>query len=323
MALAEPDVQLTLGTTMPQDQADPPNIGQNSHTADAPGDAVSTVSLRLPQYWECNPTVWVLQVESQFHIYRIAWQFQKFHHVVSSLPPAAAEEVSDILLSFRTNLPAALYNELKAALLEKTAASEWMRIQQLLSTAELGDRRPTQLLRQLMQLIGSRAHAMDDAVLRELLFQRFPSNVQMVLANTSIMDLQSLAALADKVMEVATQHLQVAAVSTHSTQSPSSCAASNLTTATTSPSHTHHLCGRLEELIVAATRQDYAPRRSRQRGRSSTPHRAGERDRSESTGPSLCYYHRRFGAEARHCLLPCAWTGNPLPTTSGDKRSGP
>ncbi|KAH7957870.1 hypothetical protein HPB52_024035 [Rhipicephalus sanguineus] len=40
MSLGEPDAQLTLGTTMPQDQADPPNIGQNSHTADAPGDAV-------------------------------------------------------------------------------------------------------------------------------------------------------------------------------------------------------------------------------------------------------------------------------------------
>ncbi|KAH7986717.1 hypothetical protein HPB52_024773 [Rhipicephalus sanguineus] len=36
MSLAEPDAQLTLGTTMPQGQADPPNIGRNSHTADAP-----------------------------------------------------------------------------------------------------------------------------------------------------------------------------------------------------------------------------------------------------------------------------------------------
>ncbi|XP_037515832.1 uncharacterized protein LOC119393080 [Rhipicephalus sanguineus] len=311
MSLAEPDAKLTLGTIMPQDQADPPNIGQNSHTADAPGDAVSAVSLRLPQYWERNPTVWFLQVESQFHISRVTSQLQKFHDVVSALPPAAAEEVSDIPVSFRTNLPAAPYDELKAALLDRTAASERTRIQQLLSTAELGDRRPTQLLRQMMQLLGSRAHAMDSAVLRELFLQRLPSNVQMVLATASTIDLPSLAALADKVMEVATQHLQVAAVSTPCTRPPSSCAASNLTTATTSPSHIDQICDRLEEIIVAATRQDYAPRRSRQRGRSSTPHRAGERDRSASTGPSLCYYHRRFGAEARHCLLPCAWTGNP------------
>ncbi|KAL3186613.1 hypothetical protein MRX96_027424 [Rhipicephalus microplus] len=151
--------QLTLGTAMPQDQADPPYIGQDSHTAGAP-----------------------------------------------------AEQVSDTLVAYRMNLPAAPYEELKAALLDRTASSVRARIQQLRTTVELGDRRPTQLLRQMMQLLGSCAHALNNAVLRELFVQRLPSNVQKALATAFTVDLPSLAALAHKVMEEATQHLQASVV---------------------------------------------------------------------------------------------------------------
>ncbi|KAL3186620.1 hypothetical protein MRX96_027431 [Rhipicephalus microplus] len=89
-----------------------------------PGDAVSAVSLRLPQFWERHIAIWFLQVEAQFITCRITPLFRKFHYVVSALPPAAAEQVSDTLVAFRTNLPAAPYEELKAALLDRTASSE-------------------------------------------------------------------------------------------------------------------------------------------------------------------------------------------------------
>ncbi|XP_077551940.1 uncharacterized protein LOC144166273 [Haemaphysalis longicornis] len=53
---------------------------------------------------------------------------------------------------------------------------------------------------------------MDDTLLRELFLQRLSSNVQMDLATAIAMDLQALAALADKVREVSTPFSQVAAV---------------------------------------------------------------------------------------------------------------
>lgn len=286
---------------------------QDSTRSREAGEAVSALTVRLPQFWERHPTTWFLQAEAQFQLARITSQETKFLHVVGALPPTAAEEISDILTSFNHTRPAAPYDQLKAALLERTAASERTRIQQLLSSEELGGRRPSQLLRHMKHLLGTHSHAMDDTLLRELFLQRLPSNVQMVLATAAAMDLQALAALADKVMEVATPFSEVAAVASAKPPSPpcprNPASASSESAAS---SRLDSLCDRLEKIIVAATRRDVSPQRSRQRRRSSSQRRRPERPRSESPNPGICYYHRRFGADARHCRLPCTWTGNGL-----------
>ena len=74
-------------------------------------------------------------------------------------------------------------------------------MQQLLSSAELGDLKPTQLLRRLQQLAGGLA---DGRFIREIFLQRLPPNVRMVLASSSEdTAIDDLAQLADRVMEVA------------------------------------------------------------------------------------------------------------------------
>ena len=82
--------------------------------------------------------------------------------------------------------------------------AEQRRLQQLFNTEELGDRKPTQLLRRLQQLAGDMPGLTDGTFLRELFLQRLPANVRMVLAstreNTSI---EELAQLADRIIEVA------------------------------------------------------------------------------------------------------------------------
>lgn len=275
------------------------------------GNEIAAVAVLLPPYWEHNPAVWFLQAESQFALSGITSQERKFHYVVRALPATAAEEVADILTSFIRNPPATAYDQLKAALLERTTASERTRIQQLLSTEELGDRRPSQLLRRMTQLLGSRAQAMDGALLRELFLQRLPVNVQMILATATSMDLPSLASLADKVIEAASVAPRVAAV----TATPTSTALRPTPAPADrgAPANVDHLCDRLEQLIVAATRRNdsaHSPRPSRQRERSSSRRRNAVSGRSSSPSPGVCIYHRRFGADARRCLLPCSWTGN-------------
>ncbi|KAH6945098.1 hypothetical protein HPB50_007204 [Hyalomma asiaticum] len=103
----------------------------------------------------------------------------------------------------------------------------------------------------------------------------------MLLATASTMDLSSLVALADKVMEVLTQHVQVAAINNPSTRSSSSYVAPGSTAAArasrpsccanTPPAPTDYICDMLEEILVATTRRDHSPRRLRQCGRSLTP----------------------------------------------------
>ncbi|XP_077560446.1 uncharacterized protein LOC144175217 [Haemaphysalis longicornis] len=301
---------------------------QNQRAPQAAGNEIAALAIHLPPYWEHNPTIWFLQAESQFALSRITSQERKFHYVVRALPATAAEEVADILASFIRNPPATAYDQLKAALLERTAPSEHTCLQQLLYTEELGDRRPSQLLRRMTQLLGSRAQAMDGALLRELFLQRLPTNVQMVLAAASSMDLPSLASLADKVMEVASTASPIAAVTaTPASPAPRTTPAPADEGASASPASVDHLCERLEQLVVAATWRNsstHSPRPSRRRDRSSSRRRDAVRGRSPTSAPGVCVYHRRFGADARHCLLPCSWTGNgpgrPLAATSG---SGP
>ncbi|KAG0428750.1 hypothetical protein HPB47_024281 [Ixodes persulcatus] len=110
-------------------------------------------------------------------------------------------EIRDIILDPPTVSP---YDVLKAELVKRTSESEQRRLQQLISSEELGDRKPSQLLRRLQQLLGAKAPTFDAAVIRELFLQRLPVNVRMILASASGLVLPELAQLADAVTDVST-----------------------------------------------------------------------------------------------------------------------
>ena len=161
---------------------------------------VAAASIKLPPFWPTDPKVWFAQVEAQFTTRGISTQKTMFDYVISSLIPEFAVEVRDLLLKPPADQP---YTILKAQLIKRMAASEQRKLQQLISGEELGDRKPTQLLRHMQQLLGDKLGTSADAnSFLELFLQRLPSNVQMVLASAdSSMNLDKLA---DKVMEVAT-----------------------------------------------------------------------------------------------------------------------
>ena len=174
---------------------------------------VAAVSIKLPPFWPADPQVWFAQVEAHFATRRVTSQKTRFEYVVSSLGPEYATEVRDLLLRPLAETP---YNTLKAELIKRTAASEQRKLQQLISGEELGDRKPTQLLRRMQQLLGDHLGAAPDgnAFLKELFLQHLPANVRMVHASADdAIDLHKLANMADKIMEVSAP-ASVSAVST-------------------------------------------------------------------------------------------------------------
>ena len=124
-------------------------------------------------------------MEAQFRTKGITSQKTKFEDNIASLAPEVTQEVRDLILSPPKETP---YDVLKKQLVQRTAASEQRQLQQLFNAEELGDCKPTQLLRRMQQLL-----TVTDA-----------SNVRMVLTSTNTTSLDDLTQLADQIMDEAT-----------------------------------------------------------------------------------------------------------------------
>ena len=250
------------------------------------------LSVKLPPYWAADPLAWFAQVDAVFATRRVANQKVKFQHIVASLAPEFISEIRDIIVSPPTEAP---YEALKALLITRTQSSEQRRLHQLLTTEELGDRQPTQLLRKMQQLLGT--NSMDESLFRQLFEQRLPNNVRMVLASSSAsLTLEEVACMADRIMEVAADPGHIHAVA----REPQ-------------PDRLAKLEAQVQELTTAVKNLTKHRRSGGDRGRSqsrdrrppqSTPKTNGE----ASTGTAgYCYYHDRFGANAHSCRPPCSY----------------
>ena len=226
-----------------------------------------------------------------------------FHHalyylrenpLIASLSPEFATDVRDLILN---PPPANPYTVLKEQLIRRTAASEQCRLQQLFTAEDLGDRKPTQLLRRMQQLLGDRTSSTDTTFLRELFLQRLPSNVRMVLASTNpSASLDELAELADKVLEVA-----VPSISAVTTSPPLAAEVEHLREEVT------RLQKLLQKLARSRTPSRPAPHPSRH---SPTPTPATSPIALDTEPDSLCWYHRKFGSQVQRCRSPCSWSSN-------------
>ena len=115
--------------------------------------AVQAVALKLPSSWPIDPLVWFAQVKAQFLTRKITCQSTQYAYVISSLPPDIAQEIRDLLMSPPTENQ---YDVLKGTLIKRTSASEQKMFHQLLISDELGDRKPSHLLRKMYQLLGDK-----------------------------------------------------------------------------------------------------------------------------------------------------------------------
>ena len=126
---------------------------------------------------------------------------------------------------------------------------------------------------------------MDSTFLRELFLQRLPSNVRMVLASANATaTLEELAELADKVVEVA---------------APTVAAAS----ATPFP----EILTEIEQLRTEVQKLQTSVRQLTRQSRG----RSHSRIRHHSPAPqeqTTCWYHQKYGSNAKKCTPPCNYT---------------
>ena len=271
---------------------------------DPPVVAATSGAIKLPPFWPADPAVWFAQVEATFATKKLTAQKSRFDFVVASLSPDVATEVRDLVLRPPDTNP---YDVLKETLIKRTAASEQKRLQQLFQAEELGDRKPTQLLRRMHQLLGDRA-GVDEAFLRELFMQRLPSNVRMVLAaSPSTTPLESLAELADKVTEVAAPPVAAIAQPTKPPVDPTSqpSQATPVAAVETRQPTSADFERILSELAKLQTTVRSLTSRSRSRPRSR--HHSPSASPAHTGNDRHCWYHQKFGELARKCSQPCSY----------------
>lgn len=280
--------------TMPNNDTTPDNGNSNR--------VESTLSCRLPLFWKDHPQLWFLQVESVFNANRIRAEESKYHLVVSTLDADALMEISDILESPPQENR---YQNLKTQMLARFADSADRQLQKMLNECELGDMKPSQLLRRMRALAGDKA---SEDVLRIKWLALLPTNVQNVLKIFKTNALEELVIAADQLMENPVLPFTQSANVSESAVQPQALAVQRETT------ELSEIKALLAQLItitrnvlnkVSNNDVNNGPRNSSHNNWNNNWSNNRSRSQTRSPGPTTCRFHRRYGANALRCLQPC------------------
>ena len=126
-------------------------VDTDSDDDSKPAPQAAAVTLKLPPFWPADPELWIAQVEAQFRTRNIVQDSTKYDYIVGSLSPETAGEIRELLIDPPEDDK---YQAIKRALLKQNQMSDQKRLQELLSKEDLGDRKLTQILRRIKQLVG-------------------------------------------------------------------------------------------------------------------------------------------------------------------------
>ncbi|GFS86417.1 retrovirus-related Pol polyprotein from transposon 297 [Trichonephila clavipes] len=216
----------------------------------------------------------------------------KYSALVANLDAETLSYVSDIVLSPPNSDK---YHTLSQRLITQFSDSETQKIKKLLTDLQLGDEKPSHLLRKMKELSNGQ---LQDDILQSLWLQRMPPHIQTVLSASSE-PLDKLAIIADKVSEVVGASSSICAATTVPPPSQSSSCSAQPTM--------DSLARQIQELSLQVAELTRERNSSRHQRYSSDRRRSHSRSRSVNRGSGICYYHRRYKEQARKCVSPCAF----------------
>ncbi|KAJ8733515.1 hypothetical protein PYW08_001813 [Mythimna loreyi] len=268
-----------------------------------------TVASRIPEFWTDQTRLWFVQFEAAVENQRLS-DAAKQNLVVTKLSKDAIQQVSDLLLAPPENRK---YQTLKERLLQVFEESETKKLQKLLREMDLGEQKPSQLLRRMRDLAGGK---MPNDTLKLMWQSHLPTAVRAILTVTDSENLDTLAVIADKVLEnTGTNDAQIAVVNAAATAAPAGTAGS-----AGRPSEESEIRKIRAEVARINVRLQQLER-GRPRERRDTDRRPRSVSRSSSTPGKrktanwLCFYHFRYRENATKCVKPCNWSGEQQKST--------
>jgi hypothetical protein len=250
-------------------------MDNNPFDADlAPVDAYTRT--RIPTFYKASPDIWFLQLDSIFRSAKVTTSAAKYHLVVGSLDTKMLTILQDLL----HDPGPTPFETLRARILEEFGDSERQRVQHLLENEQLGDRRPSHFLQHLRALAGD---LVTDGLLKSLWLRGLPVRIQELLTVVNNDNVDDMAKVADKAMEVHPMSTVSAVRTPHDSSSYDSLLLQEV----------RALQLQLAKLSTKVEALEKKVSRSGSRGRSATPQRG------------YCYYHHLYGNNARSCRAPC------------------
>lgn len=233
----------------------------------------AAVSVKLPDFWKSDPTMWFAQAEAQFILAGVVQDDTKYYHIISKIDQSVISQVADIVQNPpRTNK----YPTVKERLIERFEISAQGKLEQLLNSCDLGDMRPSHLMARMQELaLGLNVN---ESVLRMLFIQRMPESVRNILSICDGNSLVQLAQMADRMSDF----------------SPSVVAAS---TSAAVPGLSD-LQVQIAQLTAEVRRMKTTDGRSRSSSRSR---------QLETPSDSVCWFHKKYGRNAHRCREPCTF----------------
>ncbi|GFU27667.1 hypothetical protein TNCV_3349711 [Trichonephila clavipes] len=261
---------------------------------------VAHVALRLPRFWKStfvyglrNATMHSHSVVSPVMILSIllwlrTWMLKLSPTCRTLCSPLRT--VTNITLSRSGSSP--------------NLATRRLKIKKLLTDLQLGDEKPSHLLRKMKEMSNGQ---LQDDFLQSLWLQKNATTYPDCLSASSE-PLDKLAIIADKVSEVVGSSSTICAATTVSPPSQSSSCSVQPTM--------DSLARQIQELslrVAELTKKAPIPRHQRY---SSDRRRSHSRSRVSIEESGICYYHRRYKEQARKCVSPCAFVQKNEPSKS-------
>lgn len=154
-------------------------------------EEVNAVAIKLPTFWTDQPKVWFTQAEAQFHIRKITEDLTKYYYVVSSLDQTTAGRILHVL----GNPPEqGKYEDLKKKLIATFGLSRRDRASKLLHLSDLGDRKPSELMDEILSLLDGHKPCL---LVEQIFLEQLPEDIRVQIADADFLDPRALALRAD------------------------------------------------------------------------------------------------------------------------------
>ena len=138
---------------MQQPQQPPPPSQQSSEQVLQPGagsvDHSRFLNFKLSDFWVQNPALWFAGAEGSFELHNETDSRRKFFRVLQVLDSTVVRQAADLVENVPLHQP---YEALKARLLSASKVSDYQRAEKVMSLPALGDRKPSALMAEMLEL---------------------------------------------------------------------------------------------------------------------------------------------------------------------------